>query len=300
LGGYCLLLILVDHLLFRGVLLLQKINHAAPGHAQAAQGFVFLSGAMPRDVRGTNPDPFGLPEDAGQLHPDINTRYRPPVSSDGRLEMANPDDRTPEQIEREIEQTRRNTAATLAAIEDRLAPGRLVDEAWKYLRTSGQGQTFVSNLSATVRDNPIPVALLALSLAWLAIAGSRKESQRGGFRDDRALDYGAANYGDDDAILTEDAFRSSHAPAHSQRVEYVDPDTHHEHVSRSRADAPEGVSPTPDTLLGREHGRQSAAEAARVFETPPQAGTGGARPATETPIKAPGLTAESPVRRPGA
>ena len=175
--------------------------------------------------------------------------------------MANPDDRTPEQIEREIEQTRRNTAATLAAIEDRLAPGRLMDEAWNYLRNSGQGQTFVSNLSTTVRDNPIPVALLAISLTWLAIASSRKDSRREEFRED------------DDAVLTEDAFRSSHAPAHSYKVEYVDPNQHHEHVSRSRADAPAGVSPTPDTLLGRERGGLSARDAARVFETP-KGGTG--------------------------
>ena len=175
--------------------------------------------------------------------------------------MANPDDRTPEQIEREIEQTRRNTAATLAAIEDRLAPGRLMDEAWNYLRTSGQGQSFVSNLSTTVRDNPIPVALLAISLTWLAIASSRKDSRREEFRED------------DDAILTEDAFRSSHAPAHSYKVEYVDPNQHHEHVSRSRADAPAGISPTPDTLLGRERGGLSARDAARVFEAP-KGGTG--------------------------
>ena len=91
--------------------------------------------------------------------------------------MANPDDRTPEQIEREIEQTRRNTAATLAAIEDRLAPGRLMDDAWNYLRNSGQGQTFVLNRTTTVRDNPIPVALLAIA-SWLAIASSRKDSRR--------------------------------------------------------------------------------------------------------------------------
>ena len=180
--------------------------------------------------------------------------------------MANPDDRTPEQIEREIEQTRRNTAATLAAIEDRLAPGRLMDEAWNYLRNSGQGQSFVSNLSTTVRDNPIPVALLAISLTWLAIASSRKDSRRDEFREGDFRE-------DDDAVLTEDAFRSSHAPAYSHQVEYVDPDHHHEHVSRSRADAPAGLSPTPDTLLGREHGGTSARDAARVFETP-KGGTG--------------------------
>ncbi|MGF7207940.1 hypothetical protein GGE65_002518 [Skermanella aerolata] len=185
--------------------------------------------------------------------------------------MANSDDRTPEQIEREIEQTRRNTAATLAAIEDRLAPGRLMDEAWSYLRTSGQGQTFVSNLSATVRDNPIPVALLAISLAWLAIASSKTGTRREEFYGDgyRGDGYRGDGYlGEDDAILTEDAFRSSHAPAHSHKVEYVDPDHHHEHVSRSRADAPEGVPPSADTLLGRERGTLSASEAAKVFQAP--------------------------------
>lgn len=188
--------------------------------------------------------------------------------------MANPDDRTPEQIEREIEQTRRNTAATLAAIEDRLAPGRLMDEAWSYLRTSGQGQTFVSNLSATVRDNPIPVALLAISLAWLGIASARKDTGKDTARTTRRGDFPGEAYpgegmlGEDDAILTEDAFRSSHAPAYSHRVDYVDPDHHHEHVSRSRADAPAGVSPSPDTLLGRERGGLSASDAARVFEAP--------------------------------
>ncbi|EWY38507.1 hypothetical protein N825_13085 [Skermanella stibiiresistens SB22] len=184
--------------------------------------------------------------------------------------MANTDHRTPEQIEREIEQTRQNTAATLAAIEDRLSPGRLMDEVWSYLRTSGQGQTFVSNLSNTVRDNPIPVALLALSVAWLAVAGSRGDSKRGRWTPERADDLEEFDY--DDAVLTEDAFHFGAPPrGHAQArhtVDYVDPDTHHQHVSSSRPGAPDGVAPTPDTLLGREAGTLKARDAARAFETP--------------------------------
>jgi len=151
--------------------------------------------------------------------------------------MAYSDDRTPEQIEREIEQTRQDTAATIAAIEERLSPGRLMDDAWTWMRSSGQGQTFMANLTQTVRDNPIPVALMAISVAWLAIAGSRKEQSRGRI--------GSAGY--------------------------VDPDTHHAHVSSSRPNGPEGRAPSPDTLLGRERSGLSAGEAARVFEAPDSA-----------------------------
>jgi hypothetical protein len=196
--------------------------------------------------------------------------------------MAYSDDRTPEQIEREIERTRQDTAATLAAIEERLSPGRLMDEAWAYLRSSGQGQSFMTNLSQTVRDNPIPVALLAISVVWLAIAGSRKDKSRAdGFDRDYDYDYG------EDAVLTEDAFRQggtafrNGGTAFRQggprgrvgAAEYVDPDTHHTHVSSSRANAPAGTAPSPDTLLGRERSGLSAGEAARVFETPGSGGT---------------------------
>jgi len=174
--------------------------------------------------------------------------------------MANPDDRTPEQIEREIERTRQDTAATLAAIEERLSPSRLMDEAWSYLRTSDQGQTFVANLSATVRDNPIPVALLAISIAWLAIAGSRKDRSRS----HDGYDYET----DEDAFLTEDAFRSAGPRGRIGSAGYVDPDVHHTHVSSSRPDAPQGAAPSPDTLLGQERSGLSASQAARVFETP--------------------------------
>jgi hypothetical protein len=182
--------------------------------------------------------------------------------------MAYSDDRTPEQIEREIERTRQDTAATLAAIEERLSPGRLMDEAWSYLRSSGQGQSFMNNLSQTVRDNPIPVALMAISIVWLAIAGSRKDKSRAdSFDRDYGYDYG------EDAVLTEDAFRHGGMRGRIGSAEYVDSDTHHTHVSSSRENAPAGMAPSPDALLGRERSGLSASEAARVFETPKSDGT---------------------------
>ena len=59
---------------------------------------------------------------------------------------------------------------TLEAIQDRLSPGQMFDQAVAYLRGSG-GKEFMRNFGATVRDNPVPVALLGTGLAWLSCPG---------------------------------------------------------------------------------------------------------------------------------
>lgn len=46
LRGYFLVFMMLNHLLFQGDLLLQKINHGELGYVQDAQGFVFLSGII--------------------------------------------------------------------------------------------------------------------------------------------------------------------------------------------------------------------------------------------------------------
>lgn len=80
-------------------------------------------------------------------------------------------DRSPEQIEREIEATRREMSQTIDAIQQRLSPDYLMDQAMGYLRT-GPG-TFANNIGKAVRDNPIPVALVGIGVAWLAMGGTR-------------------------------------------------------------------------------------------------------------------------------
>lgn len=75
-------------------------------------------------------------------------------------------DRNPAEIEREIDKDRRRIEEKLDAIQDRLSPGQMVDEVLGYLKTGG-GADFVSNLGRSVKTNPMPVALMGVSLAWM-------------------------------------------------------------------------------------------------------------------------------------
>jgi len=77
----------------------------------------------------------------------------------------------PAAIEQELQETRARLGHHLDQLVQRLSPGQLLDEGLSYLRT-GQGAAFARNLGAQVRDNPLPVTLSAVSLAWLAVASS--------------------------------------------------------------------------------------------------------------------------------
>lgn len=70
------------------------------------------------------------------------------------------------QIEREIELDRRRIEAKIGAIQDRLSPGQLIDEAIAYAKGHGGGE-FASNLKSSAVANPLPVALIGIGLAWL-------------------------------------------------------------------------------------------------------------------------------------
>jgi ElaB/YqjD/DUF883 family membrane-anchored ribosome-binding protein len=78
--------------------------------------------------------------------------------------------RRPEQILTEIHRTRDELEKTLIAIEHRLTPGQLVDHGIDYLRHSGANE-FVQNLGGAAKQNPLPVALVGIGLAWLMALG---------------------------------------------------------------------------------------------------------------------------------
>ena len=88
-----------------------------------------------------------------------------------------PGSKSAAEIEREVREERAHVEQTLDAIQDRLSPGQLVDQAVTYIRTSG-GSDFVRNLGDSVRQNPIPIALVGVGLAWMMIASSRGNGDR--------------------------------------------------------------------------------------------------------------------------
>ena len=71
-----------------------------------------------------------------------------------------------------MRESRADVERTLDAIQDRLSPGQLVDQVARYMRDNG-GE-FVRNFGDTVRQNPVPVVLVGVGLAWMML-GSRRD-----------------------------------------------------------------------------------------------------------------------------
>lgn len=92
--------------------------------------------------------------------------------------------RTPEQVERELEETRSEISRTIAAIQHKVSPGQLANDAYGYLRDSGSGD-FARNLGTAAKNNPVPVMLVGLGLAWLMMGRGTPGylEQRGGASD---------------------------------------------------------------------------------------------------------------------
>jgi ElaB/YqjD/DUF883 family membrane-anchored ribosome-binding protein len=86
--------------------------------------------------------------------------------------------RRPEQILTDIHRTRDELEKTLTAIEHRLTPGQLVDQGIDYLRQSGANE-FVQNLGGAAKQNPLPVALVGIGLAWLMALGRQPAQSYG-------------------------------------------------------------------------------------------------------------------------
>jgi len=79
--------------------------------------------------------------------------------------MAYDDTKSSAQLQREVEQQRDRLENRIDEIQQRLSPGQLVDEMLAY--TKGGGGEFLGSLQRNVTANPLPVALLGVSLAWL-------------------------------------------------------------------------------------------------------------------------------------
>jgi hypothetical protein len=78
----------------------------------------------------------------------------------------NDDNKSPEQLEREVEDSRAQLNNTLNEIRDRMSPGQMVDEALSFAKNNG-GADFGRNLATQARDNPLPVLLIGAGIAWL-------------------------------------------------------------------------------------------------------------------------------------
>ena len=74
--------------------------------------------------------------------------------------------RSTREIERDVERTRSDIEDTVEALRDKMSIGQIVDEASHYLRQSG-GSEALSNLATQARNNPMPLVMIGIGLAWL-------------------------------------------------------------------------------------------------------------------------------------
>lgn len=101
--------------------------------------------------------------------------------------MANHEHRSSDELQREVDLQRDRVESRLDSLQARLSPGQFLDEALRYTR-EGPGAEYVDNLKRSATQNPIPVALLGLSLAWLMARPAAPASQDHTAQDRTAYD----------------------------------------------------------------------------------------------------------------
>lgn len=95
-------------------------------------------------------------------------------------------DRSLDDIQSDIRHTRGRLDKTLSAVEHRLEPGQLMEQGVGYLRNHGVTEYFVS-LGESAKRQPLPLALVGASLAWLVFSDNR-DRVRSGHAREGALD----------------------------------------------------------------------------------------------------------------
>ena len=86
--------------------------------------------------------------------------------------------KTSAELEREVEDARGRIDQTVGALKDKMQPQEMFDEATKIM--SGASNKVLTTAVDQLRENPIPIALIGLGVAWLAISQTRRPASSGG------------------------------------------------------------------------------------------------------------------------
>jgi len=86
-------------------------------------------------------------------------------------------EKSPRDLEREIDHTRAHMERTLDLLERKLSPGEMIDEVIGMIRRNGGG--FAQNLFTEVRNKPLPTLLAGVGITWLMSASDRPPQYRG-------------------------------------------------------------------------------------------------------------------------
>lgn len=139
----------------------------------------------------------------------------------------------PEDYEREIARDRAEIGETIDAIQHRLSPGQLLDQALGYAKTSGSEA--VGSVVRSARQNPWPLILTGVGLAWLMQSTASHVRRGNGYAKADGAD--AWDYGSDYGDYAVDQQRPT--PPQYDELAQRDYRTHRSTLDRVRAAAAE-------------------------------------------------------------
>lgn len=93
------------------------------------------------------------------------------------------------QLRSEIERTRAEMDSTFDALERKMTPGQILEEAWHLTR--GGTSAGASKIWQIAREHPLPATVIGLGLGWLLV-----DSSRGDGRSSKTARVGRGNYTD--------------------------------------------------------------------------------------------------------
>lgn len=141
-----------------------------------------------------------------------------------------------DQLERDLEQDRDHLRETLGALEDKMSPGRLLDDAMNYFNTGPK--TFASDLTAQIRDKPLPALLTGVGLAWLIMSDRKAASSEAGQGPQQPASTGASHaLGSEDFDAWQEHDRLQQAEWSCIRLGDETAEAHAERLDRARAAA---------------------------------------------------------------
>src|SRR3954468_4914697 len=109
--------------------------------------------------------------------------YEPEAQEVGS-DYGNRGDKSPEEIEREIEQTRSRLSRDIDELGNKLSPSNLKEEAKTAIKDAAQGavsnvgeqaRRTSSRLVEVIRENPLPVIAVGAGVTWLLTQRSRSD-----------------------------------------------------------------------------------------------------------------------------
>ena len=97
-------------------------------------------------------------------------------------------DRNSDQIRSDIDRTRADMDETFSALESKLTPTQILEEAWGLFK--GGSSAGATRLLRVVREHPLPSAVIGLGAGWLLVESSRRSESR----DSDDYGYGRGSY----------------------------------------------------------------------------------------------------------